>query len=78
MNLVRAKVEHLKAISFDQVPAQGGAEGVAIDQGISGQRLTAVSDVYSDSKLYRLTVTVSWTELSRLITEQIVTLISRH
>lgn len=78
INLARAKIEAIKSLVYSQIPAQAGAESVAIDQGLSGQRTTAVSDVYSNSKMYKITVTVAWTEFTRSLTEQAVTLISQH
>lgn len=78
VNLARARIENIKSLAYPQIPAQTGVESIAIDQGLSGDRTTTVSDVYSNAKMYKITVTVSWTEISRSLTEQVATLISQH
>lgn len=78
MNLARSKVETMKSMVYSQLPAQAGAESVTIDQGLSGQCTTEISDIYSNAKIYKITVTVAWTEFAHSLTQQVVTLISQH
>jgi prepilin-type N-terminal cleavage/methylation domain-containing protein len=85
INLVREKIETIKGVLYDQIPAQAGNPEIIIDQGsadsgdeLRGHLITDVLDIYGNGSAYKITTTVVWMELSSSLQEKVITLISRH
>lgn len=87
INIARQKIELIKGTDYSQILTQAGTGGVIIDDASSaagdellGQCITTISDVYGDSKMYKVITTVQWTEhkAPNPIEEKVMTLISQH